>query len=189
MKTVVAGHLRGWIGPPLVFTVALLLTACASDRDVMSAHVPSHCHGAATPFRTFAIRQEDMPGFIEPVVRQALLGSLAREGLQQAPEGVAPDVTVVARFAMVDLSPEGAAGEPGQDAFGDRVVPGAVTRFIAHVDLEMLDNRDGGLIWRGSMDRPHAILGGETFHDERAVLIVSNTLDDMLRGIREPCAR
>jgi len=173
----------------LLIAVALQLAACAGGRDVMTSYVPTHCHGAVAPFQTFAIRQEDMPGFIEPVVQQALLGSLAREGLQEAPEGVAPDVTLVARFAMVNLDPESVDGEPRPDAFGDRVVPGAVTRFIAHVDLEMLDNRDGALIWRGSMERPHAILGGETFHDERAVLIVSNTLDDMLRGIREPCAR
>jgi hypothetical protein len=186
VNTVRSSRTQGGLG---VIVIALLLSGCAGGRDVMSAHVPAHCNGAATPFRTFAIRQDGMPGFIEPVVRQALLGSLAREGLEEAPEGVAPDVTLVARFALVDLDPEGTPGEPGQDAFGDRVVPGAVTRFTAHVDLEMLDNRDGALVWRGSMNRPHAILGGETFHDERAVLIVSNTLDDMLRGIREPCAR
>ena len=166
---------------------AALLAGCATDRDLMSAYVPARCHGATAPFETFALRQEEVPGFMEPVLATALAGSLTREGLHQAAAGQSADVTMVARFSLVDLNPEPQPGGSRADAFGDHVVPGALTRFVAHVDLELRDNRDGIQVWRGSMDRPHAILGGETFHDDRAVLILSSTLDRMLRGITEPC--
>jgi hypothetical protein len=149
----------------------------------MAHFVPQRCNLATAPFETFSIRQEAMPGFIEPVVAQALTGALQRQGLQAASEPARADVTALARFSMIDQMPD-----PGsRDAFGDAVAPGEITRFVAHVDLHLVDNRDGSLIWQGSMDRPHAIVGGETFHDERAVLIVSGTLDAMLQGVKSPC--
>jgi len=171
----------------LVLLVAGWLSGCAGDRDIMSSHVPIRCHGAAAAFETFDLRQEAVPGFIEPVLETALAGSLAREGLRRADPGVRADVTMIAHFSLINLNPEPEPGSRRADAFGDRVVPGQITRFIAHVDLELRDNRDGALVWRATMDRPHAILGGETFHDERAILVLSSTLDAMLRGITEPC--
>lgn len=158
------------------------LAGCAGSAP-MAHFVPQRCNLATAPFETFSIRQEAMPGFIEPVVAQALTGALERQGLQAASEPAHADVTALARFSMIDQMPD-----PGsRDAFGDAVAPGEITRFVAHVDLHLVDNRDGSLIWQGSMDRPHAIVGGETFHDERAVLIVSGTLDAMLQGVKSPC--
>jgi hypothetical protein len=165
-----------------------MLTGCVGSGDVMSSHVPVRCNGAAVPFRTFDLRQEEVPGFIAPVLATALEGSLVRVGLQPAAGGDPADVTMVARFALINLNPPAGPDGARADAFGDRVVPREITRFVAHVDLALRDNRDGALIWRGTMDRPHAILGGETFHDERAVLIVANTLDGMLRGLMKRCA-
>lgn len=160
----------------------LALVGCAGPAP-MTHFVPQRCNLAAAPFETFTIQQHAMPGFIEPVVAQALAGALERQGLQAAEDPAGADVTAVTRFSMIDRMPD-----PGsRDAFGDAVAPGEVTRFVAHVDLQLVDNRDDSLIWQGSMDRPHAIVGGETFHDERAVLIVSTTLDTMLQGVKNPC--
>jgi len=176
-------------GRAKLLAVALLLGGfggCAA-QDAMRAHVPASCHGAAAPFQTFTILQEDMPGFMEPVLADALDGALLRAGLTRAANERA-DVTMVARFSMITRQPGPELEAEYSDAFGDRVTPGAITRFVAHVDLELLDNRDGNRIWRGTMDRPHAIVGGETFHDERAILILATTLDRMLRNITVPCS-
>ena len=184
------GH-RATFRTRLAYGVALALAAvlagCVGQGDPTDGYVPAHCHGATAPFATFAIRQESVPGFIEPVLQTALEGALLRQGLARVANGGAADVTMVARFALIDLDPQGEPGAVEVDAFGDRVVPGRITRFIAHVDLELVDNRDGALVWRGAVDRHHAILGGETFHDERAILIISDTLDRMLDGITRPC--
>jgi hypothetical protein len=164
----------------------LMLAGCASN-DLMRSHVPLACHGAATPFRTVEIRQDNMPGFIEGVVATALEGALLRQGLSLAGADESADARMVARFSMVNLNPEPEPGSLRADAFGERVVAGELTRFVTHVDLELLDVRDGTLIWRGTMDRPHAIVGGETFHDDRAVLKISTTLDRMFKGLTVPC--
>jgi len=160
----------------------LALGGCAGPAP-MTHFVPQRCNLAAAPFETFTIQQHAMPGFIEPVVAQALAGALERQGLRAADDPAGADVTAVTRFSMIDRTPD----RRSRDAFGDAVAPGEITRFVAHVDLQLVDNRDDSLIWQGSMDRPHAIVGGETFHDERAVLIVSATLDTMLKGVKNPC--
>lgn len=176
--------IRGLSGPVLtgLVLIGLGLKGCAGTEP-MTHLVPQHCNLAAAPFETFAIQQDAMPGFIEPVVAQALTGALERQGLRAAGDPAGADVTAVARFSMIDRMPD----RGSRDAFGDPVAPGEITRFVAHVEIRLVDNRDDSLIWQGSMDRPHAIVGRETFHDERAVLIVSATLDTMLQGVKNPC--
>lgn len=171
----------------LVLFCAGLLAGCAVAPTAMEAYVPEHCNAATVKFGTFDIRQEEMPGFIEPVLRTALAGALERQGLTAVAPGGVADVTMAARFSLIDLNREPGTEGTRADTFGERLAPGQVTRFIAHVDLELEDNRDERLIWRGAMDRRHTILGGETFHDDRAILIVSTTLDQMLEGIVTPC--
>jgi len=171
----------------LIAAAGLLVVAGCASNDVMRSHVPLACHGAATPFHTVEIHQDQMPGFIEGVFGTALEGALLRQGLSLAKTGETADVRMVARFSMVNLNPEPESGGLRADPFGERVVPGELTRFVTHVDLELLDNRDDTLIWRGTMDRPHAILGGETFHDDRAVLKISTTLDRMFKELTVPC--
>lgn len=169
---------------------ALLLAGCAAS-SAMRSHVPAHCHGASAPFTTFAIEQVEVPGFMTPVLADALDGALLRAGLEHAAAGSAPDVTLRARYAQVNRAGFDGDGQVAgrSDGFGEPVAAGSLVRFVAHLDLELLDNRDGALVWRATMDRPHAITGGETFHGDRARLLLATTLDRMLRGVRVPCPR
>lgn len=149
----------------------------------MSSHVPAHCHGSAAPFATFSVQQHAMPGFIEPVLQTAVEDALTRQGLVKADAGTTPDVTANLYFTLIDRNP------PPQevDPMGDPVSTSEITRFVAHVDMDVVDNRDGKVIWKATMERYHAILGGETFHDDRALLIVSSTLDQMFEGLTSSC--
>ena len=54
---------------------ALLMAGCAA-ASAMRSHVPAHCHGASAPFTTFAIEQVEVPGFMTPVLADALEGAL-----------------------------------------------------------------------------------------------------------------
>jgi hypothetical protein len=163
---------------------AVFLYACAGHPAPMDAYAPLHCHAPAASFETFDVRLDAVPGFIDPVLRTALEGALTRQGLRPA-AGMPADVAMVARFSLIDLNPQSGAVPP--DAFGERVVPGQVTRFVAHVDLELREERSDALLWRGAISRRHAIVGGETFHDERAVLAIATTLDAMFEGIAQAC--
>ena len=70
---------------------------------------------------------------------------------------------------------------------GEPVQTGTVNRFVTHLEVDVLDQRTDNIIWTGAMYRAHAIQGGETFHDERAVLIIRQAYDDMFVGLTTPC--
>jgi hypothetical protein len=70
---------------------------------------------------------------------------------------------------------------------GETVAPSELHRFVTHLTIDVIDQRSGALIWTGAIDRAHAIQGGETFHNERAVLQISQALDAMFVGLTTPC--
>jgi len=155
------------------------LAGCVAHTE-MQSYVPAHCHGATAPFSTFAIEQVNMPGFIQDVVEESVAGALSRLGLQEQEPA---DLNVRAEFELIDRNPPPREKDP----FGEPVATSQLNRFVVHVAVDILDNRNGKLIWTGSMNRAHAIQGGETFHNDRAVLIISSTLDDMFEGLTTAC--
>ena len=159
--------------------IALLVAGCAT-QTTMQHYVPANCHGATEQFSSFAIEQINMPGFIQDVIEQSVAGALTRRGLQS---GKPADVTAKVSFELIDRNPPPREKDP----FGEPVATSQLNRFVVHVDVDIIDNRSGKLIWTGSMNRAHAIEGGETFHDDRAVLTISSTLDTMFEGLTTPC--
>jgi hypothetical protein len=156
------------------------LTACASTA--MDLYVPAHCHGVAEPFDTYTLEFVDVPGFIDEVIATSLEGALVAQGLTEAPATEA-DVSVVSTFFLIDRNPP----PQEEDPFGESVETGIINRFVTHLEVEVVDRRTDQTIWTGAMYRAHAIQGGETFHDERAVLIIRQAFDDMFVGLTEPC--
>ena len=124
-----------------------------------------------------------MPGFIEGVISTAAEGALAAQGLEEAPSPADADVAVINSFYLIDRNPP----PPETDPMGEPVQTGTVNRFVTHLEVDVLDQRTDKVIWTGAMYRSHAIQGGETFHDERAVLIIRQAYDDMFVGLTTPC--
>jgi hypothetical protein len=156
------------------------LHGCAATTP-MDIYVPARCHGAAEPFESYELAFVEVPGFIEPVIESALAQSLAAVGLTRRDSGA--DVRVVSRFFLIDRS----APRPAGDPFGEPVETGSINRFVAHLEVRLLDSRTGALLWTGSMYRAHAIRGGETFHDQRAELIIRQAFDELFVGLTTPC--
>ena len=168
--------------------VGLLLLAglpvsCASYGD-MDVYVPHACHGAAAPFTSYSLSLVDVPGFIEDVVITAARGALAAEGLDEAPIPGEADLEVVNTFYLIDRNPP-----PPEyaDPMGEPVQMGTTNRFVAHLEVDVVDRRTERVIWTGAMYRAHAIQGGETFHDDRAVLMVRTAYEEMFAGLTTPC--
>ncbi len=157
-----------------------VLTGCASGT--MNAYVPAHCHGVAEPFSTYTIEYHAMPAFIHGVIDTSLHGALARAGLSEA-EADAADIRMRVELEVIERHNEPTWSDP----MGEPVAPNELHRFVTHLTLDLQDRRTGELIWTGAVDRAHAIRGGETFHNERAVLLISNTFDAMFVGLTEPC--
>jgi hypothetical protein len=157
-----------------------LLGGCATTAE-MDIYVPARCHGIAESFQTYRLAFVDVPGFIEPVIRTSLEGALAAQGLDAADDA---DIRVISTFYLIDRNPP-----PPEyaDPFGEPVQTGEVNRFVTHLEVDVVDQRTDALLWTGAMFRSHAIEGGETFHDERAVLIIRQAFDDMFVGLTIPC--
>lgn len=167
--------------PTLGWVLALAFSGCA--QTPMETYVPAHCHGAAESFSTYRVAHENVPGFIEAVIDTAARGALERQGLVAAADPSRADIELRTEFELIDRNPPKPRGDP----FGETVAPSEINRFVTHLIVRIVDLRTGKLIWTGAMDRAHAIQGGETFHDERAVLIITQAFDGMFVGLTTPC--
>ncbi len=163
--------------------LSTVLAGCAASQP-MDTYVPARCHGVASGFSSYTLAFQDVPGFIEGVIEEALEGALIAQGLDEALDPAAADVRVVSTFYMIDRNPPPPLVE---DPFGEQVETGTVSRFVAHLDVNVYDGNTGAVLWTGAMYRAHAIRGGETFHDERAVLLIRQAFDDMFVGLTTPC--
>jgi hypothetical protein len=158
------------------------VTGCASGGE-MDLYVPHACHGAAEPFSTYSLSFVEVPGFIEGVIETAAEGALAAQGLDEAPSPGEADVAVINSFYLIDRNPP----PPEMDPMGEPVQTGTTNRFVTHLKVDVLDQRTDKIIWTGAMYRSHAIQGGETFHDDRAVLMIRQAYDDMFVGLTAAC--
>jgi hypothetical protein len=161
--------------------VALLLVGGCSTTMPMDTYVPARCHGSAAAFGSYDVEFVDVPGFIRPVIESALHAALAAQGLSRADAD--PDVHMVSTFFLIDRSTPPDEGDP----FGEPVSSGSLNRFVAHLEVDAVDARSNALLWTGSMYRAHAIRGGETFHDQRAELIIRQAFDELFVGLTTPC--
>jgi hypothetical protein len=164
-----------------------LLAGCAAQNSVQH-YVPANCHGVAEPFSTFSIEQINMPGFIQEVMEESVSGALTRLGLEKRSRADNSsdnqvDLDVKVSFELIDRN----APVRDPDPFAEPVATSQLNRFIIHVDVDVFDTRSTKLIWTGSMNRAHAIEGGETFHNDRAVLEISSVLDTMFEGLTNAC--
>lgn len=185
----------------MLLAPAVFLSACAADT--MNPYVPAHCHGTAEPFHTFVLEYHDVPGFIFEVIDTSLAGALQRQGLSaaaadQADVKVVSTLEVIERNQPVDAVSESSpitggdpfhypAGSPSAHPMGETVAPNELHRFVTHLTVDVIDQRTSALIWTGAIDRAHAIQGGETFHNEIAVLQISHAFDEMFVGLTTPC--
>ena len=115
------------------------------------------------------------------MIDTSLQGALARQGLSQA-EPAQADIRVRTVLEVIERN-----APQDLDDFGETVAPNELHRFVTHLTVDMFELPQGRKIWMGAIDRAHAIQGGETFHNEKAVLLISGTFDEMFVGLTDPC--
>jgi len=166
----------------LIAALPVVLAGCATHRG-MEVHAPESCYRKAEPFSTFTLSFVSVPGFIEAPIETAAEGALLAIGLTAAATPAQADLKVVNTFSPEDRNP------PPQpiDPMGEPVQTATVNRFVAHLKVDVVDQRTSRVIWTGSMHRDHAVAGGETFHSERAVLLIRQAFDQMFVGLTRPC--
>lgn len=170
-------------GLALVVSCLVVLTGCATTTRGMDVYAPDACYGKAEAFSTYALEFVGVPGFIQDPIEKSASGALAAIGLTAAANPGDAGIRVVNTFFLIDRNPPPQAGDP----MGEPVQSGSVNRFVAHLKVDVVDQRTATVIWTGSMYRDHAIAGGETFHDDRAVLLIRQAYDKMFVGLTRPC--
>ncbi|HSG91330.1 MAG TPA: hypothetical protein VLA56_19090 [Pseudomonadales bacterium] len=191
----------------ILVLVSGVLAGCQATKPV-ATWSPDHCHGAREPFSTFHLVQTDVPGFKAPIMAEAVTAAMRRIGVQPVAEEVPADVTL---RLSVRLVRRGGAALPSDtpdpsdtaDVLDMPDMPdlphradetlleaGASdpqSRFTAHADLELFDERSREIVWKGTMERAHAISGAETFHDGRAAALIEAALNELFEGLTRPC--
>ncbi|MEE4301517.1 MAG: hypothetical protein V2J24_18910 [Pseudomonadales bacterium] len=170
-------------GAGVLLAATLLLTGCAAAPPI-STWVPADCHAATEDFSTFAIELADVPGFKQPIMRDALVAALERRGLERATREDA-DLLVKLRVTRIDRAPLTEA--PPRDPMDGSIPTPAVSRFTAHADVEVFDLRDDRMIYKAGMDRDHALSGDVQLHDVRAEALIAAALDEALAGLGTRC--
>ena len=178
-----SGRREGWnagIGVTISLVLILtLLAGCATTPRGVSWSADQTCQQAIVDVDTYGITIRDMPGFIEPVFSYTAHQAMQRLGLLPAEQ---PDLFVDLRFEQVQLNRPTRA----RDDFDESIMPGPVVRFdaIVHVTVE---TKSDMLVWSGRLNRRHAILGDEVFHDDRAAVALQLAFDGLFEKIFTPC--
>lgn len=129
--------------------MTILLTACAQGPRRVTTDVFTCCEADFQRYATYQVQTTNVPGFLEPYLRGGLTPVLERKGLSETMDR--PDLTVKLIFAQVFLTPEAEA----TDYFGEGVEPGAATRFMGAISVDMIDTDTDRIVWSGRLSRIH----------------------------------
>ena len=166
---------------PALFVILVCLGGCTSTPRGVEWDVDQSCQENPLEASSYAVTMEDMPGFIEPAFSFAAHQSMQRVGLVPSDDSDEPDIRIILRFEQVSLDPP-----EDLDDFGESVVPGPLTRFNAIVWVTV-ETSPGTVVWSGSMNRSHAIVGHEIFHTDRAITLLQVAFDSFFENLFQPC--
>jgi hypothetical protein len=153
------------------------LAACASPGNV--SHKVDYCCGpAGVELSSYTLQFNDMPGFLVPYMRDALVGALAAKGMHEVSAGGQAAVTLTYSEVYPD------AHQPiVDDGFGDPLATERSRQFIAVVTLQIRRAADGAEVLRGTLSRMHTVTVGEYMHD-RARVAIRAGFDQLLKKLR-----
>lgn len=135
-----------------IFWIVIVVSAlggCAQNSSRVSVDIETCCDAPFERYATYQVRMSDIPGFLQPYLRGGLASVLNRKGLTETLDR--PDAVVSLIFNQVFLTPE---AEP-RDYFGEGVNPGIATRFMAAIEVDMIDTRSNRMLWSGRLSRIH----------------------------------
>lgn len=131
----------------LLLTVFLVLSGCASSYKGISTSDPVGDSSQLLSYGTFHMETSDLPVFLGPVIASNFSVAMAERGYQP----VSSDGDAIARLTYVqtDLPVEETAES---------------IRFIAKINVELLNARSREVLWSGSIQRLHTVNAGEYMH-------------------------
>ena len=165
-----------------ILTVGLVLglTGCAGNGMQIGNSVSLCCPGNYANYRNYRIELREMPGFLSDYMLAEFETALQEKGLQR--NTLAPDVVVRLTYRHINLNPE----QEEVDPFERRTDQDIMLRYVATIDIEMLEQPSGDIVWAGQVNRIHTVTPGEYMHEENARPEMLAAFRDLLTNYPAP---
>jgi hypothetical protein len=167
---------RQKIGAILLVSIGYLAVAACGSLPAISTNVTYCCQPAAAAIHSFRVEFEDMPEFLKPMLRDEASIALASKGLDYTES----DADAVLTLTYVDTPIATDETELDPDA------PGAGTRFLAEVQVELKNSVTGELISSGSVSRAHNITVGSYMHETPARQAMRKAFVELFADFPDP---
>jgi hypothetical protein len=152
--------------------ILALVAACGTLPEI-ATDVSYCCETGADGVASFRAEFVDTPEFLKPMLRDEAAIVLGSKGIEYT-EGDAHSVLTMT-FINKTLATE---EERDLDAW-EKVAPGGGVRFIAEVQIELINAVSRETIWSGSMRRIHNVYEGSYMHDAPARAAMRQAFIDM----------
>ncbi len=129
----------------LLFVLLLVLSACASNHNGISATGMAAVSGETGGYQSFHVVAKDLPVFLGPVIVSNFSVAMAERGYQPVSSGGEIEATV---FYEQDNLP----------------VESDDVRFVARVGVTLSVAEGGAPLFQGNIQRLHTVQAGEYMH-------------------------
>jgi hypothetical protein len=167
-------------GAILLVAIGYLAVAACGSLPAISTNVTYCCQPAAAAIHSFRVEFEDMPEFLKPMLRDEASIVLASKGLDYTES----DADAVLTFTYIDTPI--ATDTADRDKAAEAAAPGAGTRFLAEVKVELKNSVTGELISSGSVSRAHNITVGSYMHETPARQAMRKAFVELFTDFPDP---
>jgi len=142
----------------LVIWFAGLIVACSAMPPI-ATDVDYEYDAGTSRISTYRVEFTNMPEFLKPMLRDEVSTILATKGLDYS-EG---DAHAILQMTFVQKPMSQADAQ--RDNFDGPTSSGGTQRFIAEVQVDLLNSVTRELIWSGVLSRYHNVAMGSYMHD------------------------
>ncbi len=145
-----------------VFLIALTLAACASSSPQIGARVTLCCPGNYADYATYSLDTQDMPMFLESYMLTEFEDAVREKGLYKGDRN--SDLAITLSYKHISLDAE----QQEIDPFIRMESINVELRYLAVIEINMIDRRTSERVWAGEISRFHSVSPGEYMHEDDA---------------------
>lgn len=142
-----------------VFLIALTLAACASSSPQIGTHVTLCCPGNYSEYATYSLDTRDMPLFLQDYMLEEFDSAIREKGLYKADRNSDLEITLSYKHVSLD------AEQQNIDPFIRMESINVELRYLAVIEINMVDRRTSQRVWAGEISRFHSVSPGEYMHE------------------------
>ena len=159
-----------------ILALMLFFTGCAQTGLRIGNTVSLCCPGNYTEYDEYRLQTEELPLFLSGWVEEMF--DSAFQELDMDRNDQLNDLIVTLSYQHVNLNPE----QEDINPFIRQESIDVELRYIAVIDISMLETRTGEEVWAGQVSRIHTVSPGEYMHEGRARVAFLETFRDILRS-------